>query len=213
MYNYLYKLHLEGLDRSGKSTQCDLLVRELREKYNHPSILYRFPNRSTSIGQTINNYLSSKQDLSDKSIHLLFSANRWEFETAMLNHIQEGNILIVDRYCYSGVAYSSAKGLDLNWCISADRGLPRPDLVLFLDISLEDIKKRGEFGKERYEDTNFLERVLDAYNRLEDTRYWRRVSALGTVDEVTSRLLDEIFSLIERNKNNENNDMKKIFED
>lgn len=38
---------------------------------------------------------------------------------------------------YSGVAYSSAKGLDLSWCQAAELGLPQPDVVIFLETSPE----------------------------------------------------------------------------
>jgi thymidylate kinase len=41
-------------------------------------------------------------------------------------------VKICDRYAFSGVAFSSAKGLDLDWCMSCDRGLPAPDAVIFL---------------------------------------------------------------------------------
>jgi thymidylate kinase len=30
--------------------------------------------------------------------------------------LREGTTLVVDRYSFSGVAFSAAKGLDLNWC-------------------------------------------------------------------------------------------------
>ncbi|RYY74395.1 hypothetical protein EON63_19680 [archaeon] len=43
-----------------------------------------------------------------------------------------------DRYAYSGVAYSSAKGLDLKWCMTCDQGLPAPDCIFFLDIPVQD---------------------------------------------------------------------------
>lgn len=45
---------------------------------------------------------------------------------------------ICDRYAYSGVAFSSAKGLDVNWCKSCDIGLPAPDCIIYLDIPVED---------------------------------------------------------------------------
>ena len=32
-----------------------------------------------------------------------------------------------------------------------DKGLPAPDIVLYLDISIADAEKRGGFGQERYE--------------------------------------------------------------
>lgn len=40
--------------------------------------LWNFPDRTTAIGQMINSYLASEADLDDGTIHLLFSANRWE---------------------------------------------------------------------------------------------------------------------------------------
>ena len=43
-----------------------------------PAELWNFPDRSTAIGQMINAYLASDSELDDASIHLLFSANRWE---------------------------------------------------------------------------------------------------------------------------------------
>lgn len=49
---------------------------------------------------------------------------------------------VCDRYAYSGVAYSSAKGLDTQWCKSGDVGLPQPDLVVYLDMSPEQAAAR-----------------------------------------------------------------------
>ena len=43
-----------------------------------PAELWSFPDRTTAVGDMIDTYLSSKQDLDDAAIHLLFSANRWE---------------------------------------------------------------------------------------------------------------------------------------
>lgn len=36
------------------------------------------PERTTTIGQLISSYLQKKSDLEDHTVHLLFSANRWE---------------------------------------------------------------------------------------------------------------------------------------
>lgn len=85
----------EGLDRSGKSTQCERLVSYLSER-GVPVRHRRFPgklfqlavrperglivlaDRTTPIGQMINNYLQGQSEQEDHVIHLLFSANRWE---------------------------------------------------------------------------------------------------------------------------------------
>ena len=43
-----------------------------------------------------------------------------------------GKNIVCDRYWYSGVAYSYAKGLDFDWCIKPDEGLIEPDLIIYL---------------------------------------------------------------------------------
>ncbi|KAJ6314801.1 hypothetical protein OIU78_018310, partial [Salix suchowensis] len=68
---------LEGLDRSGKTSQSSRLLSYL-EGLGHSTELWRFPDRNTSVGQMISAYLSNKSHLDDRTIHLLFSANRWE---------------------------------------------------------------------------------------------------------------------------------------
>ena len=52
---------------------------------------------------------------------------------------------------YSGVAYSSAKGLNFDWCLNCDKGLPKPDIILYIELSEEEIFKRKGYGEELYE--------------------------------------------------------------
>lgn len=108
-----------------------------------------FPNRSTQTGQLINSYLVNKTEFNDEAIHLLFTLNRWEAVKDMEQWIHEGYTLIVDRYAYSGVAFSAAKGLDLEWCKAPETGLLKPDLVMLLTMTAAAISKRGGFGSER----------------------------------------------------------------
>ncbi|XP_021749886.1 thymidylate kinase-like [Chenopodium quinoa] len=68
---------LEGLDRSGKSSQCIQLLSHL-QSIGCSAELWRFPDRNTAVGQMISAYLSNQSNLDDHTIHLLFSANRWE---------------------------------------------------------------------------------------------------------------------------------------
>jgi len=108
-----------------------------------------FPERSSNIGQVINSYLTNSKDLSDEVIHLMFSANRWEHMNQMKQKLLEGKTLIVDRYSYSGVAYSAAKGLDFDWCYAPERGLLKPDAVFYLRAPASDLASRGQYGEER----------------------------------------------------------------
>lgn len=99
---------LEGCDRSGKTTQCRKLVQSLNNRHILAEMM-SFPDRSTMTGKLITEYLMNKTELSDRTIHLLFSANRWELAKKMERMLNDGITLIVDRYAYSGVAFSAVK--------------------------------------------------------------------------------------------------------
>ena len=118
-----------------------------------------FPDRSNCTGSIVNEYLKSSRDLSDECIHLLFSANRWEAKDSILKDLNAGKSIVCDRYVYSGVSYSTAKGLSSTWCRAPDIGLPEPDVVVYLRINSEIAEKRGGYGEERYEKKAFQEKV------------------------------------------------------
>uniref|UniRef100_A0A671VWS9 dTMP kinase n=1 Tax=Sparus aurata TaxID=8175 RepID=A0A671VWS9_SPAAU len=103
---------LEGVDKAGKTTQCKKLVQALQQS-GRPAEMMRFPDRSTTIGQLISAYLENKSDLEDHTVHLLFSANRWELVPLMKRKLEQGISLVVDRYAFSGVAFTSAKPVSL----------------------------------------------------------------------------------------------------
>jgi dTMP kinase len=135
----------EGVDRCGKTTQVGLLVKHLMS-LGLAAMAMNFPDRTTMVGQLINQYLQSKQDLDDRSIHLLFSANRWEVAPTLQETLESGTSVVCDRYAYSGVAFSAAKDSledKLDWCKSCDIGLPAPDAIIFLDLSQEQAEQRG----------------------------------------------------------------------
>eukprot|EP00833_Pecoramyces_ruminatium_P006487 jgi/Orpsp1_1/1180519/evm.model.c7180000073760.2 len=68
----------EGCDRSGKTTQTQLLLQALKDKGQKVEFA-NFPDRTSDIGKVIDQYLkSTTNDKNLKSMHLLFTANRWE---------------------------------------------------------------------------------------------------------------------------------------
>ncbi|XP_050235315.1 thymidylate kinase isoform X2 [Mercurialis annua] len=187
---------LEGLDRSGKTSQCSRLVAYL-EGLGHQTELWRFPDRTTTIGEMISAYLSNQSQLDDHTIHLLYSANRWEKSSLMEAKLKSGTTLIVDRYSYSGVAFSAAKGLNFEWCKAPEIGLLAPDLVLYLDIPPEKAAERGGYGGERYEKLEFQKKVAECYQTLCDSS-WKLVDACRNMEEVQNQLrkivLDQVMT-------------------
>ena len=186
----------EGLDRSGKSTQSKLLCEALNAK-NMQSELWRYPDRTTSIGGLINSYLCKQIELDDHAVHLLFSANRWETVDSMKAKLNSGVNLIVDRYAYSGVAYTAAKpGFDFEWCKQCDIGLPKPDLVCFMDTKMADLDTRDAFGEERYEKVDFQRVVYKNFKKLfnldNPTSDCLVVNAKDTIQNIHSEILNNV---------------------
>ena len=152
----------------------------------------------------INSYLQSKSSLEDHLIHLLFSANRWELAKSIEDDIAAGHTIICDRYTYSGMIYSAAKrnpNLSLEWAREPDVGLPRPDLVIFLDLSPENAEKRGGFGDEKYEKREMQAEVRRLFHNLADSHEEEAedmilVDAGGTVEEVGQKIANAAMRIL-----------------
>lgn len=189
---------LEGLDRVGKSTLAKKLVEHL-ERIRRPVCYYRFPERSTPVGRLIDEFLrTTSKKVDDHAMHLLFSANRWELNKEIRNNLLKGTTVVVDRYSYSGVAYSGAKcGLSIGWCLEMEKGLPKPDLVLFLELPKEAQYRRPGFGDERFETEEMQERVRYQYEQLMDmsSDTWLRVDVENKSPE---QVLGEIIVPVKR---------------
>nr|CAL26368.1 CG5757 [Drosophila simulans] len=179
----------EGCDRSGKTTQSRLLVELLKSK-GIPTLPMNFPERSSSIGQVINSYLTNSKDLPDEVIHLMFSANRWEHMNQVKQKLLEGTTLVVDRYSFSGVAYSAAKGLDFDWCYAPERGLIKPDAVFYLRAPSNDLTNRGQYGEERYEKVEFQSRVAEVFDRIcsKEASYFHKFDATQSVEDLHAQI-------------------------
>lgn len=156
---------VEGLDRAGKDTLISHLVTML-EQVGESVMVQAFPDRSTESGIILDQFLRRETDLSDWECHNLYATNRRELEAMLYKTLQEGTTVICSRYAYSGVAYTAAKGYDIRKCMEADKGLLRPDLVVFLDVDADTVAVRNNFGRERYETREFQIKVYRAFQTL-----------------------------------------------
>jgi len=188
----------EGLDRSGKSTQSKLLAEALEAEGTKVKWA-AYPDRSTAIGVLIDLYLRKRIELSDQVIHELFSANRWEKVPSILTDLSNGMNVICDRYAFSGVAYSTAKGLDFDWCKAPDIGLPCPDAV-FLHVDPKVGQTRSNFGDERYENVTMQGNVRREFQRkaLREGVSWHDVDA----DRAINAIHDDIMRRVMATKQN-----------
>ncbi|KAJ6239674.1 thymidylate kinase [Anaeramoeba flamelloides] len=188
----------EGLDRSGKTTQTEMLKKRLLEE-NEPTNLIKFPNRESRTGKLIHNFLQKKTPLEGHVIHLLYSANRWEEKDQLITTIGNGTTIISDRYAYSGVAYTSAKGIDIDWCKKSDSGLPKPDLVVWLDVPFDVAEKRGEYGEEIYETKQFQRKAKKVFDKLHG-KNWISIDASLPIEEQADLIYNAVSKVIKKVK-------------
>lgn len=186
----------EGIDRSGKSTQYEELLRILfMTRKNVLGI--RFPDRQTETGKIINDYLEKKIELNKEEIYQLFAKNRHEVKDKIVKHLQEGYVVVCDRYVPSGITYGMANGLSNEWCLEREKGLPKPDMIFFMDISPKDAIKRKGFGEEKFETLGFQSEVYKYYMQLYfaneklETKYtqWEMINAYCDQDSITKEIL------------------------
>lgn len=130
--------------------------------------------------------------------------------TKILKLLESGTSIVCDRYAFSGVAFSTAKyashsigngePLSYEWCQQPDKGLPEPDLILFLDISAEDARKRGGYGEERYEKEEMQGQVRTIFAKIaagiEDK--WVTIDAGRTQEAVQNDVWKVVQPLFEK---------------
>ena len=177
---------IEGTDCCGKTTQCTRLASRLCGAGKVVRTL-KFPMRDSPTGQLIDAFLKGEVELNPQSAQLLFSANRWEFAEEIRELLEKDVVVVADRYTYSALAYSAIHGLDPRWCAGLDKGLPFPDMVIMLNMPVSTSRKRGEFGSERYENSEMQEIVRANFQQLfprED------VDADRSMDEVAASIWD-----------------------
>jgi dTMP kinase len=162
----------EGLDQSGKQTQARTLGERLTSAGYHVRAL-SFPDYDTPIGQELRRALDGQHDFTPDVMQLLYVANRLEWLPKLAGWLAAGDVVICDRYRASSVAYGEAQGLDAAWLLDIQRGLPAPDLTLFLDIAPDTAVVRKARGRDRYErDLELLSRVRTSYRRQANGQGW-----------------------------------------
>lgn len=151
---------LEGLDRSGKTTQAKYLKSYLSDVCGARALVLKFPERKTAIGKIINKLLQAESTIrntdvdleeSARVLSLLFAANRWECALYMKELLNSGVSLIVDRYSYSGIVFGEINGVSPELLCLIEDGLPSPDLTIYLSIPAQLVSERKGFGDEKFE--------------------------------------------------------------
>jgi dTMP kinase len=176
----------EGIDKAGKTTQAKLLEKKLGSK----CVRIDFPDYSTPVGKEIKQFLDGKRNYPDEVKMMLLSANRWEKKGEIEKMVSKGTTVIMNRYYQSNLVYGISKGLKLDWLLSLDKGLPKADLVIVIDIHPKTLVSRSKNVVDTFEkDLELIRRVKKNYRILANKFNWRTVEGEKSVDEVQSQVL------------------------
>ncbi|MCD6431086.1 dTMP kinase [Candidatus Bathyarchaeota archaeon] len=183
---------IEGLDGCGKTTQAKLLVRKLCEK-GFDAFYTAEPTRG-KIGKFIKKYYLHGEKRGSVIVEaLLFAADRFEHvEKEIVPALNEGKMVVSDRYIYSSLAYQGAAGLDLKWIKELNKHAILPNLAIFLDVKPEIVLQRLQRKKSVMEKLAIQRKVREVYEKLVKDGKLVRVDGNKSKEEVAK----DIFNLV-----------------
>lgn len=161
---------LEGPDGSGTTLHAKLLAEALANDY--PNILQTAEPTGGPVGTAIRGFLRDDHIPSD-TLQLLFTADRaWHVAEEVLPALEEGKLVISDRYSLSTLAYGEATDVDTDWLEEMNKKFVHPDRIVLLlaplDVCMQRISERG--AQDTMERRALQEAVHAAYRRLASGR-------------------------------------------
>lgn len=210
---------LEGIDGSGKSAQYRrLTARFEREGLDYHSIV--FPRYDQESSALIRMYLngdfgSRPDDVNAYASSIFYAVDRYaSYMTDWKAYYQSGGVVLSDRYTTSNAVHQGAKlppeeqPRFFDWLYDLEYvklGLPRPDLVIFLDVDLATSEARmhrrqlktGKSGDIHERDTEYLQLCLDTGHRAAAHYGWRVVDFMkdGKEREMDEKY-EEIYQIV-----------------
>lgn len=191
-------INLEGIDGCGKSTQSQFLMDKF-ESDNEKTILLKEPTNGI-YGQKLWEMLSGKIEATTEEILELFVLDRKEHVNQKIKPaLDDGMIVLMDRYYYSTMAYQSAAGIDVDRIRRDNEFAPKPDIVLIFDLPADLAMKRvrSHSVADVFEKEEHLEKVRKAYLNLEDDSLVRIIDATRTPEVI----FDEVWRLVSEVRN------------
>jgi len=133
----------EGTDSSGKGTQTRLLVTKLKANGKAVETMFFPTHQTTKFGNIISMYLKgefgTKEEIIPEIGSLLYSIDRYQFKQKIKSWLEEGKIVILDRYTSSNIFQAAkAEGNERfavwEWSKLVESRLPASDAVVFLNV-------------------------------------------------------------------------------
>ncbi|MDK9709334.1 MAG: dTMP kinase [Desulforhopalus sp.] len=169
----------EGIDGTGKTTQRDLLGNYLRDK-GYPVVITKEPTNGP-FGMKIRDLYNHRDRYSrEEELELFLADRRQHVNELLLPGLEEGKIILCDRYYFSTAAYQGALGLDPESILAMNSFAPEPDLVLLFQIDPAVSQQRIVSGRgdtpNNFEQREFLEKVASIFSSIKKP-YIRPINA------------------------------------
>jgi dTMP kinase len=176
----------EGCDCAGKSTQIDLIKKYFEEKQYKYTFIHFPTYEKNEAGKVISAYLRGEygniNDVDPIFVANMYAMNRFLFLPQLQKHLIDDDVVLLDRYVFSNMAYQGAKYTNdtqsqiiREWIDEFEFGfleLPYPDLNIFFDIPIECIEDRLK-NKREGEDRVYLDGKPDIHEI--DIEFQKRV--------------------------------------
>jgi dTMP kinase len=182
---------IEGTDKAGKTIQSRMLMEALKVS-GKICVTLDFPDYTTPIGMEIRAFLDGRRDYPAEVKHLLFSANRWEKKKEIESMIENGTIVIMNRYWQSNLIYGAASGMDTSWLLRLDKGLPKEDIVLVLLVNTSVSTKRAETQDVFEADAQLAARAYKNYLKFAKQYKWKVLDGSKSKDQVHQEIMKVI---------------------
>ncbi len=192
----------EGIDGSGKTTVSRLVAETLRAR-GEKVFLTGEPTRNWT-GEAVRR--SYADDVGPLAESFLFLADRAAHQAEIRRHLEQGELVISDRYADSTYAYQGAR---LRGIVPrpipflqeiSEPWLLEPDLTILLkvpaDLGLRRIQDRPT--KVRFEELAFLRRVARNYDALAKSRRFVVLDGRQGAEDVTDKAIAVIARRLRR---------------
>jgi len=198
----LTKGHLfvfEGIDGTGKSTQCKILESWLAEK-GIPVLSLREPTDGVW-GRKIRRILTEGREgvTREEELEWFINDRKEDVECNILPALKENKIVALDRYYYSTAAYQGALGLDPQEIITVNESFaPKPDLAFFFKAPLDECLRRIHSTRNvvsSFEKKEYLEKVQALLDSFDDPVI-RPIDGFRSKEEISMEIRDEVLKHI-----------------
>lgn len=212
---------IDGTDGSGKGTQTELLIKQLREQGRNVE-LADFPRYGMRSAAMVEDYLNGEYGTSEEvgpyRASILFACDRYAASKQIETWLTEGKIVVANRYNSANMGHQAGKILDLlerdrflDWITDLEFNIfqiPKPDLTLLLYLdpltsqSRVDKKSARAYlkGKKRdihEDDLNHLKHAADAFLYVANRYKWPVIDASNDIESVAKKVWSEVSKHIE----------------